>query len=390
MKIFSDYGIDTGGRTGQFKTRCPKCSPSRRKSKDSCLSVNTYEGVWNCHHCGWSGTLKKGAEKMTTYKRQKIYTKPEPVQEKELPEEVIKYFAIRGISAEVLRRNSIGYEKVYMPQTKSKINAICFYFKRDDESINIKYRDENKNFRLVSGAELIFYGIDDCKDVVIVIIVEGEIDKLSLEMAGFTNVMSVPNGAPPPNSNNYDTKLDYLDSASDILGESKTVILATDNDEAGKKLEEELSRRIGREKCRVVQFPEGCKDANDVLVKHGKETLKRCIEDAQPYPIEGIYGISDLTDEINKLYHDGFKRGVSTGFRSLDEFYTVKGGELTLVTGIPSHGKSEFVDALMMNISQSESWRFGIYSPENQPLERHAAKLIEKHTGKPFKKEDNI
>src|SRR5262249_5049751 len=75
--------------------------------------------------------------------------------------------------------------------------------------------------------------------------------------------------------------------------------------------------------------------------------------------------------------------GHSTGWLCLDEFMTIRPGELTIVTGVPNSGKSEFVDALMVNLATTFGWRFGVCSFENPPDE-HIAKLAEKHLGLPF------
>jgi twinkle protein len=87
---------------------------------------------------------------------------------------------------------------------------------------------------------------------------------------------------------------------------------------------------------------------------------------------------------IAAAYKHGLPRGKSTGWRAVDEFYTVKQGEFTVVTGIPGHGKSEWLDALMVNLARNHNYRFNIFSPENYPLELHCVKLMEKFMGMPF------
>jgi len=86
----------------------------------------------------------------------------------------------------------------------------------------------------------------------------------------------------------------------------------------------------------------------------------------------------DLIKEVNALYNGKLERGVSTGWEELDEFFTVKQSEFTVLTGMPSHGKSEWLDALMTNLVMNHNYRIAIFSPENYPLELHVAKLIEK------------
>jgi len=92
----------------------------------------------------------------------------------------------------------------------------------------------------------------------------------------------------------------------------------------------------------------------------------------------------DLSVQLTEYYRNGLPRGESTGWKSLDELYTVLLGQWTLISGIPGHGKSEFLDALMINLAMNHGWVFSIFSPENQPHEIHVAKLMEKLMRKPF------
>jgi twinkle protein len=133
-----------------------------------------------------------------------------------------------------------------------------------------------------------------------------------------------------------------------------------------------------------VIWPEGCKDANEVLTKFGASRLRECLDNAQPYPLEGVFAVEDLSDRIEHLYAHGWERGVETGWEEVDHFYTVRPGEFTVVTGIPNSGKSNWVDALTVNLAAIHGWRFAIFSPENQPLEDHMARMIEKYARCPF------
>jgi twinkle protein len=163
-------------------------------------------------------------------------------------------------------------------------------------------------------------------------------------------------------------------------------IIAVDGDPAGKLLEQELIRRLGPEKCAIAVWPEGCKDANDALQKDLYECVS-AIENAKPVPVSGLFTTNDVSDLLDSLYHDnGREGGLLTGWTNVDKLYTVRAGEVTVVTGIPSHGKSEFVDALMMNLALAHGWRFATFSPENHPIELHCSKLQQKYVGKPFSK----
>ncbi|MBT6718101.1 MAG: toprim domain-containing protein [Nitrospina sp.] len=302
------------------------------------------------------------------------YKKPNYELPQELPEEAYTYLVDeRAIPEHILQRNKVGFVD----------GVFKFPFIKNGEIVNIKSRTLGKKFWQEEGAEKTFYGYDDI-DNKLTIIVEGEFDKLAMEAAGFLNSVSVPDGAPSVGTKNYSSKFDFLDTCEGRLNEVSQFILAVDNDAPGKLLEEELARRLGWGRCSRVIWPEGCKDANETLIKHGPEAIKKIIDEAIPFPVEGVYWVNDL--DIETLYERGLQPGLDTGWPSLDRHYSIsqESGELHIVTGIPGHGKSEFLDALMVNLSKDEGWNIGLFSPENFPLEYHASKLIEKYIGKPF------
>jgi len=374
MKNFSDFGIDLNGRSGEeVKTTCPQCSHTRKKKNYPCLNVNTEKGVWHCHHCGWSGGLGSGVINRSAPPNRRVYHRPE-FRPAVLSDNAITFLTKRGLTTDVLIRNRIALERVWMPQIEEEVQAIAFPYFKAGEIVNVKYRDSSKNFRQVAGAEKIVYKYDDITETTI--ICEGEMDALSLEVAGFRNAISVPDGAPTPESKNLELKFEFLDD--ERFDQVKQFVLAVDNDEPGKKLEDELARRLGRDKCMRVTWPEGCKDANEVLMRHGAEALRHCIEDAKAFPVEGVFSISDIEDDINNMLEFGMIKGEPTGWDSVNGLYTPAPGQWTLVTGIPSMGKSEWLDALAVNIAENAGWVFGVCSPENQPISWHAAKLIEK------------
>ena len=267
-----------------------------------------------------------------------------------------------------------------------------FPFVRGGRVVNVKYRDSEKNYSQEKDALKIFYGIDDVAGCSEIVIVEGEVDKLSVETAGIRTVISVPDGAPGKVrdgeiSPEDDTKFSYLWTCWDELDAADKIILATDADEPGRALAEELARRFGKERCWRVTWPTGndaeYKDANEVLVGEGPEVLRECIENAEPYPIASLFGVDDFYDDVIELYRSGRKVALSTGWPALDEYYRVHPGQLSIVTGTPASGKSEFLDALAVNLAESHAWKFAICSFEN-PTPEHLAKLAEKRLVMPF------
>lgn len=390
MKTWADYGIQNSGLGPEVYSTCPKCSHTRKKSTVRCLSVNLDKGCWICHHCAWSGSLSSGEDRTSRpleWKPQ-VYRRPSFVAT--VPtDQLLTWFAERGISRAIVEQAKIRLTDIYFPQLEARVLAIVFPYLRGEQVVNCKYRalsnqpDGKKVFRQEYDAEKILYGVNDVEGLTL-IITEGELDKLALDTAGVMSCVSVPDGAPPEGSKPSDRKFEYLVNCQAILEPLTKIVLAVDNDGPGKALEAELARRLGPERCWRVQWPEGCKDANDVLLNHGTEALRAVIEQAKPWPIDNVLFPIDLAEDIIALQRAAIPRGASTGWDGVNALYTVMPGELTIVTGIPGHGKSEFLDALLVNLSMQHGWSSVFCSPENMPVARHLSKLIEKHAGGSF------
>lgn len=385
MKTWTELHISLPqGAKGEVDTTCPECSHARKKKGAKCLSVNVEKGSFLCHHCSWRGSLAGGVDGASdpwTWKP-KVFTKPSYPVNLPLTPEAQAWFRNRGISQDALVHYQVASGCVYMPQTEQLEDVIQFPYFREGEAINVKYRSlALKDFRMVGGAERLLYGLDDLKDQTMCCCVEGEVDALSLFGCGYP-VVSVPDGAPTPNSKSLDVKLNYLNSAMPWLDPLTKIILMTDNDAPGVFLQQELARRLGPERCYTVVYPEGCKDANDVLMTHGLEALTTLVDQATPMPIEGVVDLHSYDAQVQALYEAGMPGGLSTGWPSIDLLYTVKPGRLTIVTGVPGSGKSSVIDALMVNLAKTHDWSFGLYSPENYPPEAHVLRLIEKTMGR--------
>lgn len=380
---FAAEGIDVARAHGgpEVKAICPKCSHTRKKATQKCLNVNLDTGVWHCWHCEWTGKASDGRAPAprVTQDRPKAYVRPK-VDAAALTGSALAWFEGRGITPAVLQRNRVTTARIWMPQVEGEVTAIAFPYLRGGEVINCKYRDKDKNFRMATGAERILYGLDDLAATTV--IVEGEMDKLAVEVAGIAACVSVPDGAPAPNTKNIESKFDFLND--ERLQAVERWVIAVDNDAPGQFLQQELVRRFGPEKCLIASWPDGCKDANDVLVNHGPITLRERIEAAEPVPIVGVFGADDFADDFFRMYDEGVPRGLSTGWECVDKNWRVQPGQLLVVTGIPGHGKSEWVDALCSNLAQDHGWHTAVYSPENYPVRLHMMKLAEKYIGKPY------
>ena len=193
------------------------------------------------------------------------------------------------------------------------------------------------------------------------VIVEGEMDVLSFHEAGIFNTISVPNGATLNNNN-----LDYLDNCIDYLDNKERIILAVDKDEAGQALQQELIRRLGAEVCFIIDFND-CKDANEYLLKHGTKRLSELIQQAQAVPLENVTTFNDIEGEITDFVENGFKKGYQIGLNNFDDIFSTYTGQFITVTGIPSSGKSDFVDQMVVGYNQNYQWKTAFASPENAP-----------------------
>lgn len=316
--------------------------------------------------------------------RKVTYRRPDPEKLQPPGQSVFKWLQGRGISETAIHQCGVKSSRIFSALSGKEEVAIAFPYVRNGETINVKYRMSGKQFQMEKGAERIFYGLDDINPDCVVI-VEGEIDKLSLSTIGIQSCISVPDGAPSAESKDYGSKFTFLESAESQLEAVKKFILAVDGDAPGKRLEEELARRLGFDRCFRVVWPTGCKDANDVLATQGSAALRDCLEHVAPYPVSGVNTVRDMRDRIEKIYQYGFRTGKKTGWPNMDDLYTVREGEWTLVTGVPSHGKSTWLDNLLVNLARNEGWRFAMFSPENHPMENHIARLIPKASGVPFR-----
>lgn len=372
-------GIDLHGRrAGILKTKCPKCGDSKHKAD---LSVNISEGCYKCHRasCDFAGYVRIKKE----FEPRKEYVIPKWTNNTNLSDKAVQWFKKRGISQRVLLQMKVTESPEYMPQTQKEENTIRFNYFRGSNLVNVKYRDGAKNFKMVSGAELLFYN-ENAFSNPSVIITEGEIDALSFIEAGLENAVSVPNGASEGKMNLY-----YLDAIWERVDKLERVYLATDNDKPGIALRSELARRIGAAKCLILDFKD-CKDANEYLVKYGTIALAELINHSKPMPIAGIILVSDISDDIDEYYDRADTRGVMVGMGQIDEHISFEPGQKTIITGIPNQGKSEWLDQIAILLNLRHNWKFGVFSPENYPLELHVSKLAEKVIGKRFKGYDRM
>lgn len=218
---------------------------------------------------------------------------------------------------------------------------------------------------------------EDLKDDDILIITEGEIDCLSFLTIGCPFVVSVPDGSPfqKPGDDDIDPKADracsYLWHNGKLrpdIAKFKRVLLATDADEKGMILRDELAIRIGRGKCWYIKYPEGCKDANEVLCKYDADALIDCFAAIEPMVPSRLVPFSAIPVA-------GYRETYKSGWVGLDDHLRLVPPELVVVTGAPGSGKSQWTLAWVANLAHFYRLKGAILQFEDN-VERNRSDLI--------------
>ena len=366
---------------------CPKCT-NKRTTKLDTLIVDTITESWFCKHCGFAGDLIQGSRIVPT---EKIF-EPWPYNPNlknfefsmNLSETVLKNFESKKITKETLSFFKIMQSQVYFPELENYAMGLVYPYFMEERLVNLVYSGKYKTSE-IGGLESCF-NFDNI-NTEHTYLVATELEVFSFYEAGLKNVISLFGGYSFDNIS-FDkvqsVLLNFLSNIEARLNDVKKITLAFPNNERGNTVKEELLRRLGKERCWIVQPPENNYTWNDVLIDYGKTKFLSLLETAKPIPVRGIFDVDDIEDKLDDLYHKGLRKGFSTGFDIVDQFYTVVPGQWTVMTGIPGHGKSNFLDAIMVNLAKHNDWNFGLFSPENQPIQRHFAGIMEKYFEAPF------
>jgi len=353
--------------------------------------------VWICHHCEEKGSTRLENTDLPfmqdhyANEPSENYNRPAPIlgEFEELTDEQIGYLSKRGISAKTAEKIGIISQSKFIRSREGKFLCLGFVYKNLDGSQAVKFRDAKKNF-LQAGAAKSFWRIEEFKEGDLVI-TEGEMDAASFEEIG-TFATSVPNGAPQKVVDDPDPlskKYMYLAESEEFIKKASRVIIATDSDGPGEALAEEIARRIGKSRCWRLHYPDGCKDANEVLMKHGADVLKESLKDATPWPIGGLRQASEYADSALKLYRDGMSHAVDISIGGIDKIFKPAPGTLAIFTGIPGSGKSTLTTWLSYVLASQHDWQVGVFAAETSS-QVHLLQLAALRCGKPFMGADKM
>lgn len=390
---FKQIGIDLSD-IRRNRSTCPNCSHTRKKSKDRCLWVDLKHGNYFCHHCGFMGRVdsdewiqgknEREIKRVTFYNpttsnEQKSYSRPND-NYKSISLSARKYLNDRGISDKTIDRNKVT--------SKGHPNGeqIAFRYYFDDVLRRVKYRGiEDKSFYQEPNCKPILYKLDDIIDAETCIITEGEIDALSFEEIGLTNAVSLDSGA-ASEGQSVDGKFKCIGMSSRYLEDKRVIYIAMDSDAPGKYTATKLADRLGVDRCLIIHYPEDCKDANDVLCKHGKEALLECFNKAKPTRIRDVEFFDDSYDELMRILEDGEDMAENCHVANIDENFSWIPGFMYLFTGYANHGKSEFLRYLMVVKSAMDGDKWAVFSPEHAPAHDFFREVVQTLTGKYLRK----
>lgn len=244
---------------------------------------------------------------------------------------------------------------------------LAFPYYLDGKLVNRKYRClSEKRHEMDTGGKLCLWNADVLSAGGEVIITEGEFDALAAMAAGYTRVVSVPNGAPKDKSADpfTATRYEFMWESEAELKKVERFVLATDGDGPGQAMAHDLAAILGAERCRFVRYPDGCKDLNEVLLAHGSAGVVRCVEEAAPVPVIGLYRFADFP-EMQQM------PSMETGIAALDEHMGIVLGSLTVFSGYSNMGKSTVLNTMLANaISKGVSICIASFETAPKPILR--------------------
>jgi twinkle protein len=354
------------------KLICPKCGGGR--TRDHCLSVTISDdgtnAMWQCHRGNCDGFSGKVFVKGGHFEPKPKPRPANPFADAEVPQDQPVYappwywdfWANRHIGKKTL--DDLGIHFSVHPVLA---DSIVFPYRWKGRLVNRKFRSHpNKDFRNDAGSQPTLFNVDSIDPKEPLYWVEGEIDVLTMHEMGYPHVVSLRDGA-PQKVGQGDKRFEALNTHADALHKVGTHILCPDADKPGEAWLEELSRRLGRHRCKIVRWPAGRKDANDTLCMADddeRNTIEYCTSHAQRFPLQGIRDISERV--IERAFTRKQPDVLTLGVQSIDSTLKFPAeGKLIVVSGVPSHGKSTFMRFVTVKTIQHYERKWLVFVQED-------------------------
>lgn len=300
-------------------------------------------------------------------REKKTFKRPAKPQCQSAKAGALEWLKGRGLTPETIAAFRIA------EQTRGDKTYAVFPYLRDGELVNVKYRNiaEKKDMRQEGGAEPCLFGwhLIDPKARTVAIC-EGEIDAMTLHQCGVP-ALSVNAGA--GNHQWLENDWERLDRFSEIL-------IFFDNDDAGKAGAQEIVRRLGLERCKLVTLP--AKDANDYLLQGADASdFWEATRNAKTMDPEELRQASDFINKVKSMFypaHTDERDPVLRLDKELD-WFEFRPGELSVWTGYNGHGKSLMLSQVLLGL-MAQGERVTVFSGEMTP-ERQLKRVVKQATG---------
>jgi twinkle protein len=367
---------------------CPQCGGGKTREHSLAVTIDTngQGAVWMCHraNCNWSDWTSICPDRPTKRERKEEHqplTEVMPWEHMEESEWFWRFWSDRKIGFKTV--DAIGVYPMASHRFPDPVGvrpAIVFPYRHKGRLIHRKYRPDNaKNPQTTEvGGSPTLFNIDAIDGAETIYIVEGEPDVLAMHECLYPATVTLRDGA-----GHGDKRFAALGTHEEELRNVAKIVLAGDMDEPGLAMREELARRLGRHRCWLVTWPEGCKDACDALRDHGLHAVRDAVESAVRYPIEDV--VSPDGEMLKAIRDKPIPPTMGIGTFSTDQLIRFPTeGRLITVTGYAAHGKSSWTRDVLLRAAQKHDRRLAIFTPEHNPPDEYIRDCVTWLIGRQF------